>query len=297
MNYEEAIQYDQQAKRLAKDYLSKEAEILTHLSEMQKNGIFAVLNFSGIFEYCERELKFSYAQAGYFSKVAQVSAKVPELYEAVLTGELTVSQGRRIAPILTPENQKEWIEKAKTLRQGPLEREVAKINPNARIKEQIKPVAREIAELRTAVDPKTEANIQALRDILSQKTGKPASVSDVIAWATEVCREKHDPERKAERSVSSRKPSTPKTGRHPIPASVKHEVVRRDKNQCTHVTPDGRRCQQRRWLQFHHVREVSRGGLNTTQNLKTMCSAHHRLKHDTISSLHEVRGHAKSDQS
>jgi hypothetical protein len=183
---------------------------------------------------------------------------------------------------LTPQNHEKWIEKAKRLPQRELEKQVAEENPKSRIPEKIRPVAKSLSELKVAIDEETEKNLDALKDILSQKLRRAASLKDVIAWAAQVTREKFDPEKKAERSakrISSRKPPRPQSGRHPIPASVKHEVVQRQGRRCTFIGPEGRRCEQRRWLHFHHLIPVARGGLNTPSNLELRGSAHHALAH------------------
>jgi len=277
-----AQEFDDQATNLAKDYLRTEGALLSLLTEMRRHKLFAVLNYSGIFDYCERRLKLSRAQAYYFKTVAAKSEEVPEIKEAVEQGELTLSQARRIVPVVTKENHKEWVEKAKTLPQKVLEREVTSVNPKAHVNERIRPVARDLSELKVAVDPKTEDNLTALKEILSQKLGKPATLADVVAWAAEVTRTKFDPVKKAERSraISSRKSEPPpKPGRRAIRAKVNHTVVLRDDMHCTHVSADGRRCEQKRWLHKHHDIEVAKGGLNTVENVRLLCRAHHDLIH------------------
>jgi len=277
-----AQQMNLKGKTLAKEYLSKEGELLAHLMQMRKDRLFPQLKFSAIFDYCERELNLSRAQSFYFKSVAEKSEVVPELKEAVVQGELTLSQARRIVAVLTPENQAHWIDQAKTLSQQNLERAVTEVNPKAKIKEKLKPVAKEISELKVPVGPQAEEDLKVLKDVLSQKLGRAATLAEVVAWAVKTCREKFDPEKRAERAANRKTFSSenpPKLGRHRIPAAVKHPVVRRDRNQCTYIGPDGRPCSQKRWLHFHHLIEVAHGGLNTVENITLRCSAHHALAH------------------
>jgi len=71
-----------------------------------------------------------------------------------------------------------------------------------------------------------------------QKTKRPVSMSEVLAWAMRVCREKHDLNRKAERAVISGKRTTPATrARGPIPARIKHGVRYREEGRCPGTTP------------------------------------------------------------
>ena len=276
-----AHELDQKAKGLAEDFLRTEGQLLELLSRMKSQRVFTELNYSGIFDYCERALKFSRAQSFYFKSVAEKSEEVPQIRQAIVQGELTLSQARRIVPVVTKENLTEWIKKANCLSQVELERAVTEINPKAQLPERIRPVAKELSELRVALDPTTQENLTALKEILSQKLKRAATLADVVAWASEVTREKFDPIRKAMRSrnKSSGNQNAVTPGRQPIQANVIHSINERDERRCTHQSLDGRRCEQERWLQIHHQIPVSQGGLNLVNNLKLLCEAHHRLEH------------------
>jgi 5-methylcytosine-specific restriction endonuclease McrA len=275
-------QLDARAKRLAKNLLRDEAEILLVLIELRSRNGFEELECSGVFDYCVKRLNLSREQSYYFKSVAEKDA-VPEIQNAVVQGDLSLSQARRIVTVLTPENKEEWIGKAKVLSQDQLEREVSAVNPRARPKERIKPVAKDLAELKgVCLTPEAEENVRVLLELLSQRKQKAATLSEVIDWATKVCRDKFDPERKAKRSLKrksvSGKPEG-KLGRHPILDSVKHQVVSKKGFQCWHVGTDGHRCEEKRWIDFHHIIEVWLGGLNTVDNLELLCDRHHRVKH------------------
>lgn len=66
--------------------------------------------------------------------------------------------------------------------------------------------------------------------------------------------------------------------RKPLTADQKHTVFMRDKGKCT-FEQNGRRCENDRWVDIHHIHEVSRGGSNEPKNLTTLCSFHHGLLH------------------
>ncbi len=278
---------DSKATTLAKDYLRTEAELLSVLMEMKRRKLFFQLDYSGVFDYCERRLKLSRMQSFYFKSVAEKAEEVPALKSAIASGEISLSQARRIVPVVSPENCIEWVAKAQTLPQRELERQVTAINPKAHFPDRLKPVARDLAELRVTVDAETESNLRALTDILSQKMGKPASLGDVVAWAAETARERFDPIRKAARN-QVRKAKSISSGnelgaahpaRRPIPAKAKHEVMLRDQGRCAHVSATGERCPQKRWLDYHHLTEVHRGGSHSPANLRLLCRAHHAIQH------------------
>ncbi|HYQ27482.1 MAG TPA: HNH endonuclease signature motif containing protein [Polyangiaceae bacterium] len=67
--------------------------------------------------------------------------------------------------------------------------------------------------------------------------------------------------------------SNPK--RH-CPAAVARAVFLRDGQQCSYVSPDGRRCSARRCLELDHVNPWSVGGDSTVENLRLRCRAHNQ---------------------
>jgi hypothetical protein len=272
-----AMVLDLKARKLGKTYLLTEGELLSVLIEMREKKVFPELNFLGIFDYCERALNLSRAQAYYFKSVAEKAEEVPEMKEAIIQGELTLSQARRIVPAINQSNHEEWIEKAKTLTQTELERAVTAVNPKSHVREKIKPVAMELSELKVGVGKETEEDIEALRHILSRKLRKPASLSDVIAWMAKECRKKFD---LTQSKIISSGNRPLKPGRQPVRISTKKTVYQREQSQCTHRSSDSRRCIQKRWVQMHHKIEVANGGLNTPPNLTLLCHAHHKMLHE-----------------
>jgi hypothetical protein len=60
-----------------------------------------------------------------------------------------------------------------------------------------------------------------------------------------------------------------------IPHAVVREVHARDAGQCTFVSPDGRRCTERGFIQVHHHDTTfARDGEATVENLRLACRAH-----------------------
>lgn len=204
---------------------------------------------------------------------------MPQLKAAVENGDISLSKARRITSVVTNENADEWIENAKTMKQRDLEKAVAQANPEAVIRERIRPVAKERLELRTGISEALDKKLQRVKDIANT-----SSLEAVLEACVDAYLEKNDPIQKAERAaLRKQKPvSPPSSGRKPLPAQVVHEVTRRDGAQCTFRYASGERCPNRRFLEKHHVREVARGGLNVASNLVTLCSAHHRGSHPML---------------
>ena len=67
-------------------------------------------------------------------------------------------------------------------------------------------------------------------------------------------------------------------GRPNIPAAVRREVWKRDGGCCTHVAPDGTRCDSRWQLELDHLVPFALGGPNTVDNLAVRCRVHNQFR-------------------
>lgn len=77
----------------------------------------------------------------------------------------------------------------------------------------------------------------------------------------------------SQRAVTA-SPARPHASRY-VPREVLREVFARDGGQCSFVSPDGRRCTARGFLEVHHHDVTfARGGAATADNLKLACRAH-----------------------
>jgi hypothetical protein len=63
-------------------------------------------------------------------------------------------------------------------------------------------------------------------------------------------------------------------GSRHIPAEVRREVWQRDGGRCAFVGTSGRRCPERAFLEFHHVRPYAAGGEATVKNIQLRCRSH-----------------------
>jgi hypothetical protein len=59
-----------------------------------------------------------------------------------------------------------------------------------------------------------------------------------------------------------------------IPAPVRRAVYARDRGQCSFIDEGGRRCTERRHLEFHHIQPYGRGGSHNLDNVLLVCRTH-----------------------
>ncbi len=75
------------------------------------------------------------------------------------------------------------------------------------------------------------------------------------------------------------RPTSVASPRPALTATLKHQVIHKYQGQCAFQNPDGSRCGEKRFLEIHHIKPVSAGGKNEVQNLKLLCSGHHKMQH------------------
>ncbi len=81
------------------------------------------------------------------------------------------------------------------------------------------------------------------------------------------------------RTDKIRKPNV--RSRH-LPGEVKDAVWRRDGGQCAFVSPTGRRCTERTFLEFHHVQPFAQQGPATVANTSLRCWRHNQYEAELI---------------
>jgi len=63
---------------------------------------------------------------------------------------------------------------------------------------------------------------------------------------------------------------------------IKRSAWRHDEGQCAFVSKDGRRCTERAFLEFHHVRPYALGGPTTADNISRRCRRHNQYEAELV---------------
>ena len=265
------MNFHENAKKISLKYHQTEAEILEIFQDLHLKKLYREKGCSSIFDYAVREMNLSESVTMNFTNVAKVALNIPALKNAIYEGKFGVSKARKICPVITPENHQEWIDKAATLTQRELEKEVASIYPETLINETVKYISHDRIKLQISISERTLENLNKVRDIESKKLNRQISFEETLESLLDFYLTKCDPVQKSTRALNKK--------RKPIPAQIKHDVITRDNNQCT-FTKNGTRCNNRRWIHFHHIKSVAEGGQNTPENLTLLCSEHHKILHE-----------------
>jgi hypothetical protein len=79
---------------------------------------------------------------------------------------------------------------------------------------------------------------------------------------------------------------TPPPPPREVHRAVKRAVWKRDGGQCAFVSPDGRRCTERTFLEFHHVDAYAKQGPATVENISLRCGRHNQYEAELVFGPH-----------
>ena len=84
------------------------------------------------------------------------------------------------------------------------------------------------------------------------------------------------------RPLGAIRPGTDKSGSRHTPNDTKRVVSQRDDGRCGFVAPDGQRCTERAFLEFHHIHPYALGGPSTPENISLRCRRHNQYEAELV---------------
>jgi 5-methylcytosine-specific restriction endonuclease McrA len=268
------------------------ANIVLHLSEVDKRGSYRELGYSNSFTYCREYLGYSDGAAGRRVRAARVVAGSSEVYQLLREGRVSLCALSEVAAVINAENRSEVL----SLTEGCSKREAQRVA--VQFGEPEKPRRERVRAKRVAVEPTAQGDLysghsstspverfsvylevspefMAMVDEVKNLTGA-TNVTDALGKCLKgYLREKTKaPVRRARATKPESRVLKP--SRY-VPRSVRHEVRKRDGGQCSFVSAQGKRCSCRHGLQLDHVYPHALGGASSVENLRLLCPAHNQL--------------------
>jgi len=149
----------------------------------------------------------------------------------------------------------------------------------------VQPTAPERYRVQFTIDQETHDDLRCLQALLRREIpdGDPAVI---FKRAVRLLREKVENKKLGATTKPRRKafirPGTDKPRSREAPRAVKRVVWRQDAGQCAFVAPDGRRCSEKAFLEFHHVHAHALGGPPTVGNISLRCWRHNQYEAELI---------------
>lgn len=250
---------------VAKKFKDSERELIDLLNEMDRTRGFVALGYSSMRVYCMGPLGLSAFQAYSLVGIAKKSRECPRMLELMDQGSLSVSHATLLLKVINKGNQEELLGLASQLSKHGLERELKERFPGKQ-REVTRPICATHSEVTLSVPHELREALKSLQNTYSSKRKRSLTLAETLQIMTEECTVKHDPIARAIRSAARRQKGQLSSPRRPVatvmqPAQLtaqpkrkairwqlRYDVVQRDKHRCTHIHPDGTRCDEERFL-------------------------------------------------
>jgi hypothetical protein len=149
----------------------------------------------------------------------------------------------------------------------------------------VQPTAPERYRVQFTMDQEAHDEFRRLQALLRREIpdGDPAAIFKraVKLLLENVENRKVGATKKPQRAAVIR-PGTDKPRSRNTPRAVKRAAWRKDAGQCGYVAPDGRRCSEKTFLEFHHVHAHALGGPATADNISLRCRRHNQYEAELI---------------
>jgi hypothetical protein len=266
-----------------KEYRKQEAILIDLVLEADFTKFYLELGYSSLFDYLSQGQGISAATVSNLITVARKSVTIPEMKEAIASGEVGLAKLRKVSSVITPQNKQEWIEKSKNLSCRDLEKEVSKVSTYKPRRDFWQRINSEYFRLSIDASESFKSLAERAQDVYSKKCQTNKTLTEVFEWALNEVLAKHDPVIKAEKAeakkaqkvksvtdsqdqsvtdaVTEKQVSKPKVAtnqsvtahkREDIPQPILNQVHFRDKGRCS-FEKNGKRCNHRRYLHIHHI--------------------------------------------
>jgi hypothetical protein len=260
-------------------------ELLLHIRELDGRRLYLKRAYPSLFEYLTKVCGYGAASAQRRIEVARLSREAPEILDKIRAGSLLLSQValaqkyfRKVKP--TIERRREIL--AQMERKSTRESELILVSALG-----IPKITRTMAtpqsdgsvRLEITLSKEQWVLLQRCQELLAHKNPS----GDLAQVVTEACSQllkKQDPLAKPQ--VTSAAEVIVRKGRYAIKPLVRRKIFQRDQC-CQYIDPDsGRQCGSRFQLEIDHIQMISRGGTNSTENLRVLCGNHNKWRSTSV---------------
>jgi hypothetical protein len=144
----------------------------------------------------------------------------------------------------------------------------------------VEPLTPERYRLQFTVARETRDKLKRVQDLLAREIpdGDPAAIFDRAL--TLLLRDVEKRKLGAVAKPRTPRPTKPRS-RH-VPAHIRRAVNRRDGGRCAFLAKEGRRCTERRFLEWHHVKPYAPDGEMSVENISLRCRTHNVYEAESI---------------
>ncbi len=192
------------AIQASQQFLHAESQLIEILQQVDQHRVYIEYGHSSLFHYVTQELKISESVAYNLITVSRKAREVPALKSAIQNQQITLSNARKLTPILNQTNQEHWISKAQTLSSRQLEKEIARENPKLATPEKVTYATAERVQLTLGLSEKDMLQLRRVQDLLCKARQSPVTLEDTLVAMTEEFLTRKDPIKKAKRVIAKK---------------------------------------------------------------------------------------------
>ncbi len=250
-----------------------------HLLALRRAHSFSPFRSTTFPLYCE-SIGLSPQEGRELAAVAEAAEVRPEVFGLVAEGKVSVQKAALVAPLLLDAAMQkpgeDWVAKASSL-------------PHGDLRDLVRQRREEVAQgtptvpLRFCVSEKGRDDFGRCWDLASRKAGRGLTEGQAFETVCDDYLERHDPLREAVRLEAKDKAEASLKGKalgtedlvssprsRAIPAFTERSILREFGDRCM---VEG--CENRRFLDFAHIRPFRLGGRQVPANLIRFCKEHH----------------------
>ena len=263
-----------EVRRLADCERRATGAVIRGLMELDERRLYLGEGYPSLYAYCTKVLNYAAQAAFNRIEIVRAARRHPKLLDVVTVGAIHLSGARLLAPHLTNENCDELLDRASHKSKREIEDIVASLQPVPEFSvlgSWMAAIGPGLYRVHFTIGRETHERLRRVQDLLRHQVpnGDPAVIFDRALTALLVDLE-HSRFAAASRPRTG-KEATP--GSRHIPSAVRRAVWERDEGRCAFVGGRGR-CEERGWLEFHHVIPYAAGGAATTDNIELRCRPH-----------------------
>ncbi|WP_413290775.1 HNH endonuclease [Bdellovibrio sp. HCB337] len=292
--------------------------LITHLQEIQDRKLFIPMGYTSLFECLVKHFKYSESIAYSRISVLRIMKDVPEVTEALQSGELNLThlslaqtyirnQEKKTQEKVTTEEKRELVACLKNTSTKEAKQILAERNPVMELpSDQVRYLDSEHVQIQVTTHKEILEKIERLKSLISHQDVNP-SLGEVLDLALTSAIESLE-KKKGVHIKEETKNKKPAFGSSPLCPSdpnskliskakfstqsfadrnsryisrkVKKTILKRADHQCEYVHKSGERCSSKFQMQFDHIKAYSRGGGPEYANIQLLCRVHNAYKGD-----------------
>lgn len=245
-------------------------QILNHLQEIHRRRLYADLGYSSLYKYLVRGLGYSEGAAARRVGALNLVYKVPEAKAMIGRGELNLTVANathRFTKAKNREDTRNILARVKNKTKDEVDLEFLKIeqHSSAKPRELKNRVNDSQMRIHITVANKTVEKLDQLKAIKKMSTDQALDHSLDCAFTA------YEKSLKRERRAEGARKLGPRKATRAIPMDIRRAVLLRAESQC-----EFQGCDERRNLEFEHIKPYAFGGDSTLDNIRLFCRTHNQ---------------------